>query len=93
MEHVLCILMAFADEPDAAPDGHMVYLCTCEEMQSTVDTVVSLGVAARGTFAGVFSDVPSCIRYATSFMHCLASMLRTLLCCRVPAAHEALHTC
>ena len=93
MEHVWCVPMAFADEPDAASVGHMVHLCTCEDMQSTVDTVISLGVEARGTFAGVFSYVVSCISHASSFMHCLASMLRTLLCCRVPAAHEALHTC
>ena len=63
-ERVLCVPMAFADEPDAAPVGHMVYLCTCEDMQSTVDTFISLGVEARGTFAGVFSYVLSCIRYS-----------------------------
>ena len=60
MEHVLCVPMAFADEPDAPPVGHVVYLCTHDEMHSTVEEIAGQGLEVRGTFTGVFSRVHMC---------------------------------
>ena len=37
---------------NAVQSGHMVYLCTCEQMQSTVQEIVGLGAEARGAFEG-----------------------------------------
>ena len=52
MEHVLCVPLAFTAEQKAPPVGHMVYLCTCEQMQSAVQAIEGPGYEARGTFKG-----------------------------------------
>ena len=52
MEHVLCIPMAFNDSNTGSLSGHMVYICTCQEMQSTAAQVLGLGIEARHSYTG-----------------------------------------
>ena len=52
MEHVLCIPMAFNVKSTGSLSGLMVYICICQEMQSTAAQVLGLGVEARRSHTG-----------------------------------------
>ena len=52
MEYVLCIPMAFNDSSTGSLSGHVVYICTCQEMQSTVAQVLGVGIEARHSYTG-----------------------------------------
>ena len=52
MEHVLCMPMAFSDSNTGSLSRHMVYICSCQEMQSTAAQVLSLGIEAKHSYEG-----------------------------------------
>ena len=52
LEHVSCIPMAFNDSNTGSLSGHMVYICTCQEMQSTLAQVPGLSINARCSYTG-----------------------------------------
>ena len=51
MEHVLCVPMAFKDEPTGL-SPHMVYMCSCEAMQNAVQEAIGLEIDAKGSYTG-----------------------------------------
>ena len=60
LEHVLCIPMAFMASPDGSPDRHVVFVCSCSDMASNVESAVSRQTA-RMTYAGVPSMGGCCL--------------------------------
>ena len=52
MEHVLCIPMACNDSNTGSLSGHMVCICTCQEMQSTAAQALGLGIETRHSYTG-----------------------------------------
>ena len=51
LEHVLCVPMAFAAGSSNLPDRRVAFTCTCPDMASRVESIVSRS-AAKMTYAG-----------------------------------------
>ena len=51
LEHVLCVPMLFKSE-DEAPSTHIAFVCTCDDMASRVESIISRRTA-RMTYSGM----------------------------------------